>query len=104
MNNQIAEFYWNANKDNCIAILNYELKGSANAEDNSWHNNAQPSASVIITDTSDAYEVFFPSCPFDRDMASHDKYHVFSIIDEEEEHVASYDSFGEVITFFQSVI
>jgi len=104
MNNQIAEFYWNANKHNCIAVLNYELQGSAIAEDNTWHNNACPSASVTITDSQDAYEVFFPCCPYDRDMSSLDKFHIFSIIDEEEEPIASYDTIGEVIMFFQSVI
>jgi hypothetical protein len=104
MTNQISNFYWNANKDNCIAVLNYELQGSAIAEDNTWHNNACPSASVSMIDSSDVYEVFFPCCAFDKDMTSLDKFHVFSIIDEEEEPIASYDTLGEVITFFQSVI
>jgi len=72
MTNQILDFYWNANKDNCINVLNYELQGSASAEDNTWHNNACPSASVTMTESEDVYEVFFPSCAYDKDMTSLD--------------------------------
>jgi hypothetical protein len=104
MTNQISNFYWNANKDNCIAVLNYELQGSAIAKDNTWHNDACPSASVSMIDSSDVYEVFFPSCAFDKDMTSLDKFHIFSFADGEEEPIGSCDTLGEVITFFQSVI
>ena len=104
MTNQINEFYWNANKDNCINVLNYELQGSASAEDNTWHNNACPSASVTMTESEDVFEVLFPCCAYDKDMTSLDQFHVFICNDGEEEPIGSYATIGEVITFFQSVI
>lgn len=104
MTNQINEFYWNANKDNCINVLNYELQGSAIAKDNTWHNDACPSASVCMTDSEDIYEVFFPSCAYDKDMTSLDQFHVFMFNGDEEEPIGSYATIGEVITFLQSVI
>jgi hypothetical protein len=104
MNTQISDFYWNANKDNCIAVINYYLQGSAIAEDNSWHNNACPSAIVTIADSSDVYEVFFPTSPMDMDMCGYDKFHLFISNDGEEEPIATYDTIGELITFFKSVI
>jgi len=104
MTNQISNFYWNANKDNCIAVLNYELQGSVIAKDNTWHNDACPSASVSMIDSSDVYEVFFPCCAIDKDMTSLDKFHIFSFADGEEEPIGSCDTLGELITFFQSII
>lgn len=104
MTNQINDFYWNANKSNCINVLNYELQGSAIAKDNTWHNDACPSAFVVMTDSDDVFEVFFPCCAYDKDMTSLDQFHVFICNDGEEEPIGSYATLGEVITFFKSII
>lgn len=108
MTNQINDFYWNANKDNCINVLNYELQGSAIAKDNTWHNDACPSAFVVMTDSDDAYEVFFPCCAYDKDMTSLDQFHVFNLHGNdgiyEDEPIGSFATLGEVITFFKSKI
>lgn len=101
MTNTISTFYWNANKDNCIAVLNYELQGSASAEDNTWHNDACPSATLTLTDTQELFFVFFPSDYDDKSGESLNQFHIFN---SEDEHLASYLTIGEVITFFQSVI
>lgn len=99
MTNEIKNFFWNANAENCINILNYELQGDAIAENNSWHNDASPSAIVTNTDNQDVFTIFFPSSYDLRDIES-----MYVIFDSEDNHLMSFSHISDVITYFQGTL
>lgn len=59
MTNEISTFFWNANANNCIAILNYELQGVTEVVNDSYGNDASPSCAFNIDGID--YKLFFPS-------------------------------------------
>lgn len=101
MTNEIKNFYWNANAENCINILNYELQGDAIAENNSWHNDASPSAIVTKVGSSDELlcTIFFPSSYNPNDMES-----MYVLFDAEDNHLMTFSHIYDVITYFQGTL
>lgn len=59
MRKDIKSFYWKANAQNCIAILNYEFQGVCEVVDDSYGNDESPSCTFSIGDVQ--YKLFFPS-------------------------------------------
>ena len=59
MTHDIKSFYWSANAENCIAILNYEFQGVTEIHDDSYFNDESPSCTFSIGEVQ--YKVFFPS-------------------------------------------
>lgn len=59
MTQDIKKFYWNANAQNCISILNYEFQGVCVVEDDSYGNDESPSC--LFTIDGVIYKLFFPS-------------------------------------------
>ena len=59
MTHDIKSFYWNANAENCISILNYEFQGVTEVHDDSFFNDESPSCTFEIDGVN--YKVFFPS-------------------------------------------
>ena len=59
MTYDIKKFYWNANAENCISILNYEFQGVTEVHDDSYLNDESPSCTFEIDGI--IYKVFFPS-------------------------------------------
>ena len=59
MTHDIKKFYWSANAENCIAILNYEFQGVTEIHDDTYLNDESPSCTFSIGEVQ--YKVFFPS-------------------------------------------
>jgi hypothetical protein len=59
MTNDIKSFYWNANAENCIGILNYEFQGVTEVVNDSYGNDESPSCFFDIDGVH--YKLFFPS-------------------------------------------
>jgi hypothetical protein len=92
MTNEISTFFWTANKDNCIAILNYEL--NAIVTDNSWHNDACPSATITMEDGR-VFSIFMPSTYYDQDGMCD----IFSLFDSEDEFIFSTPNIKSIINY-----
>lgn len=95
MTNQINNFYWNANKDNCIAILNYEL--NAITKDNSWYNDACPSATITMDDSC-VFNLFMPSTYYDQDGMCD----IFSLFDSQDEFIFSSPNINAIIRYLNN--
>ena len=59
MTTDISNFFWNANANNCIAILNYEFQSVTEVVNDSYGNDASPSCAFSINGID--YKLFFPS-------------------------------------------
>lgn len=99
MTNEIKSFYWNANAQNCIAILNYEFQNVAKVENDSYGNDESPSASFTINGV--IYKLFFPS-DYQGD------YSQFLLLDEtnyddnfEMKVLGQFVSIADVLTYFK---
>jgi hypothetical protein len=97
MTNEINHFFWNANANNCLAILGYELQGSAEVECNRWYNDAAPSA--IVSNGEESYTIFFPSTYKRNEQESK-----FVIFDSEDNFLVCFEHIEEVVTYFQATI
>ena len=97
MTTSILNFYWNENKNNCIAILNYEFDGMANVTDDSYQNDASPSCLIkIIEGKGESFKLFFPS-HYEGEGENLDE---FALFDNNEEFICFFPSIKDVIKYF----
>lgn len=101
MTQEISSFYWNANTQNCIAILNYEFQGVTKVENDSYGNDESPSASFSINLVN--YKLFFPS-DYKGD------YSQFMLLDEtnydenfEFKLLGQFPTISDVLTYFKNL-
>lgn len=99
MTNEMISFYWNANAENCIAILNYEFQGVCEVVNDSYSNDESPSCAFQIDGIT--YKLFFPSnykgdyCKFLLLEEIEDPFEI-RMIDE-------YTTIAEVIEYFKKL-
>ena len=101
MTNEVKSFYWNANAQNCIAILNYEFQEVTKVSNDSYGNDESPSASFTIDEV--IYKLFFPS-DYQGD------YSVFLLLDEtnyddnfEFKVLGQFVTIADVLTYFKNL-
>jgi len=98
MNTQISNFFWSANADNCIAILNYEFQSVCEVVNDSYHNDASPSCTFTIDGIT--YKLFFPS-DYQGDYA---QFVLFDSTDySDEQLIGEYTTIGDVLNHFKSI-
>lgn len=98
MTNAISNFFWTANADNCIAILNYEFQGVTEVVNDSYRNDASPSCTFTIDGID--YKLFFPS-DYKGDYSQFVLFDSTDYTDEKE--LGLFTTIAEVIEFFKSL-
>jgi hypothetical protein len=98
MNTQISTFFWNANADNCIAILNYEFQSVCEVVNDSYGNDESPSCTFTIDGIT--YKLFFPS----DYRGDYSNFALFNSTDyTDEQHIGEYTTIGDVLDYFKSI-
>ncbi|NBX22328.1 MAG: hypothetical protein EBR58_13580 [Betaproteobacteria bacterium] len=98
MTHEIKSFFWGANADNCIAILNYEFQGVTEVSNDSFQNDESPSASFTINEK--VYKLFFPS----DYQGDYSQYVLFDSTDYMDEILlGEFVTIADVIAYFKSI-
>ena len=101
MTNEIKTFFWDANAEHCINILNYEFQGVCEVVDDSYGNDESASCRFDIDRV--IYKLYFPS-DYKGD------YSKFMLLDEtdyeadfEVKLLGIYTTIEEVINYFKEI-
>jgi hypothetical protein len=98
MTNEISTFFWNANADNCIAILNYEFQSVTKVTNDSYGNDESPSCSFNINGI--VYKLFFPS----DYKGDYSQYALFDSTDYVNEiHLGEFVTIANVLDYFKQM-
>jgi len=98
MTNEISTFFWNANADNCIAILNYEFQSVTKVTNDSYGNDESPSCTFNINGID--YKLFFPS----DYKGDYSQYALFDSTDYVNEiHLGEFVTIANVLDYFKQM-
>lgn len=98
MTTNISKFFWNANADNCIAILNYEFQSVTKVVNDSYGNDESPSCAFSINGID--YKLFFPS----DYQGDYSQYALFDSTDYTDEiHIGEYITINDVLNYFREI-
>jgi len=98
MTNEISTFFWNANADNCIAILNYEFQSVTKVTNDSYGNDESPSCTFNINGID--YKLFFPS----DYKGDYSHYALFDCTDYVNEiHLGEFVTIANVLDYFKQM-